>query len=1233
MAEESDDFNRSLSNNLGTGWSEVESEVTVLAIRTNALRMQSSGGGKRGFAFRDTVFGNNQFSEAEYVSDNLFGPFAGPAVRIDPASTLTNFTGYAIIIFATGYQIFKWVNATIADDTERVDIGTPVFTPIVAGEVVRLEASGTTLRVLIDGVEKISETDSDIAGGRVGFLQEGRTVAGDTVMDNFLGGDGTPDLQVQESLILGEQPQKPLVFGPEFLDAGDALTLAETPLKPAAFDFEELPDSLEAMTLGEEPLKPAATGIKVLTATENFSLAEDPEFLKGPEFSPLSLVLAEIRVDQGTRFAAGKPVRHPSRYYKALIVSAGRITRSIPVPASIPQVGDAVLELADVDGALRRIFSETPPQNRPVILKVGPEGESERLFHVAYTGQIVHVNFPPGLARITLRDLTWQFLDEDSPNVLTAQLFGNDALFAENLRKRTEGSHKEPEVFAPVAFGIVDASLGDGLGAVNAIRINPTRFSLSQHPVPHAPLKIFIKTGGGDFAAATGFAIVEEEKTIQGLELTYTHVDFDAAQPDDAEVRWSGEGATDDGTKDGAVERNPVECIRIYLERVVGKSPGELNSAVFQDVAAIVAAVETGSSVTGLMCDGVIEARMTHGEALTRMLKSFGLVLFTDKRGLISIRYIAAPFGDRPTLDDVQDIHLETDEHDLGRPVLNVYNAKYARLYGSQKWGVEVERRDEDSIDGFGRAVPIDFPMWFVRETPTAEVVVQDAMGWTAPESFRMKIQVPGHRRTPLIELGQEIGLTSYSGLEPGVGGYKDKTFLVHRTEFDLDTLDLIVHGITRTEPQAGQGAVVGNVTMDARFGPFYRATGNFYAALRDESANGTLHVQGSQDWGQHWAKQDAANAPSYGSEILAHDAVVDRFDSNKLLVVTQIAAAGTVDYHRFDLKSRTWDFIKRNVWPGASPFDNEGFQFMAQIERSRKIGRLGVFFFRESDPDVSGGGGGVRGRHAWSYSDDEGLGWTGPADVGQDTDVIAVRGNSLYDYRGGRIVAGADDRFHFWYTRLLGDFTANTPDQFHRTAKSDGGLTNEVKWHQSSLSFFPAPFNVGIVATFTDEDGDLAMRVPFKRSFGRYVQAKSLDTMSDQLNWQGFNDKILNQGSSDNFANYVMAAIQESPSVPLSFHFMGAIHLGLSSQKSWSFHKVGVSADGDDRIGPKYSTTLTLQNAGFLVLRLGGRDWIATIQEAATSSYDFYFTLWPVADLPRPESFTTDSIEELIDF
>ena len=574
----------------------------------------------------------------------------------------------------------------------------------------------------------------------------------------------------------------------EALDQADLATLSDSAEFGSFLPFKEIEPPADTFTLAD---------VAPLT------------FIAAPAFAAKTLMLAEIKLTGGTLFRAGKGIRHPTRMYVGKVKSFGSIIRSIQVPSGFAQIGDAEITIVDTDGELRQLMSTTPPQNREVVLKIGGEGESESIFQIVYTGIIVHATFPPGLAKLRLSDNTFKFLQEQLPDLLTRENFIPDPVFARNLRGRTEGSFDESEIFSPIVFGILDSTGLDVIGSMNAVRLDSTTFNLAQHPIPHGPIRIFIKDPDNrpepdqEFIEQIGgFSIVEVAKTIGGIDYIFTHVVFGIGQATGFEVRWDGEGMTDTGDRFGTAIRNPAEAIKQYLIRIAQRDPtSEIDLIGFDDAGEVMAARETGSPTPGFFCDGAITERMFHREALARMTRSFGLFLFTDKNGRITIRYISASDPDRPVIDDVQDIYVKTETHQLARPIINEVNLQYFRAFSQSSWQGLLTVTDIDAVTALQRTESKDLKLFFVRDDFVADRVARDFLQFTNPGSFRIVMTLPGHRRGGDVELAQLFGVTNYSGLDPSGRGYENKEFLIYKTEFRTDTKQLRVHAVARAEP------------------------------------------------------------------------------------------------------------------------------------------------------------------------------------------------------------------------------------------------------------------------------------------------------------------------------------------------------------------------------------------------------------------------------------------------
>jgi len=186
MAVYTDDFNRGDSADLGSPW--VERETNAAAIQVNNNRLVTVGTAW-GAVFYDNAFTADHYSKIVWKA-RTNNPVTGPAVRVSGAAS-TALTFYAAVYnrFDGRVELRKYVaeNVTGAGTT----LGTFTVT-LVDTDVVYIEAVGTTIRVLINDVERISVTDSDIASGQGGFVNVDNGFGGTNDWDDWEAGDIVP---------------------------------------------------------------------------------------------------------------------------------------------------------------------------------------------------------------------------------------------------------------------------------------------------------------------------------------------------------------------------------------------------------------------------------------------------------------------------------------------------------------------------------------------------------------------------------------------------------------------------------------------------------------------------------------------------------------------------------------------------------------------------------------------------------------------------------------------------------------------------------------------------------------------------------------------------------------------------------------------------------------------------------------------------------------------------------
>jgi hypothetical protein len=184
MANFTDDFNRANNADLGTSWTPVTGSV---AWSVNGNAAQADTGGSRCAEYVNSFTpANDQYAQAALGTvDNAPGadqpPGGGPAVRVATGAN-TYYGALANSLSTSEIELVKVVAGTLTSLGTYTAGAAPV-----TGDTIRIEASGTTIRVLHNGTERINVSDSSISSGQVGI--NGLAWNNIPTLDNFDGGD------------------------------------------------------------------------------------------------------------------------------------------------------------------------------------------------------------------------------------------------------------------------------------------------------------------------------------------------------------------------------------------------------------------------------------------------------------------------------------------------------------------------------------------------------------------------------------------------------------------------------------------------------------------------------------------------------------------------------------------------------------------------------------------------------------------------------------------------------------------------------------------------------------------------------------------------------------------------------------------------------------------------------------------------------------------------------------
>jgi len=1254
LATVSDDFNRANSASLGANWVEIESSTTVFQVTSNTLRIRKTTTA-RGLAHFNQSFNNDQFSELEYRG-NISAAFGGPAIRIDPASTVADCTCYGVMVDDGGspdIRLLKWngvamtfvAATTLATDSHSVSVG----------EVIRIEATGTTIRVLVDDVEKISVTDADIGSGRLGMVSP--SIAGFTLVgiwDNFAGGDLNGGISLNPADQL-----KPLSDAVSLnlaenltLTPSDSISRLDDEISTAIAEFlritvadslgssPALADSV-ALALFENLTINASDALKDLDDSfsinliENLTVAvadalEAPtdaiEVVTGQFFGVNVLILVTMFLSDGDDCSASVGVRTPDKYFEGRVIQYGTLERSIEVPAGLPRVADGQLTLADTDQKYRKKFAAANPRGREIEISMVPVGGSTKTAQRVYRGEITRVSFPEGAVTVEYSDITFAWMEEDLPALGTVENF--PAL----------PDPDQTEVFIPIIFGHVFSD--GGLGSQGAIRadsvdVSRKRFALARHPMEELTT-VYRRLSGEDVfsVVASGFSVVEEDQTIDGVVYTFSFLDFVSAQADGTEIRFDGKGVKFLGGS--LATRNPATCIHRYLNLFADQGDSKLNLIDF-------ATAETEADSRALFCDGAIVSKIRHREAVARLASSFNIDFFQDKNAKISISITPETDAGRPVFDDLLRLLSESVSQSLPDPVFNRLKYSFNRLFADGEFRTTLTHENEPDQSQLGKVLERNLELWFVRDAATAQSVTQDVASYLALDSYQIQFGLPAPLTVDQLELAALAGVTHYGGIDGSASGYSNEEFKILGIGFDPNTLRYTVKGIRRNpSPSAPVGQAfevwwAENCTP----GPHMLAAGIFTLIFLEDDDISVVNAWRTLDWGRSWEKIPGPNLADLVRSYASAQSGVE------IHVATQEDATGRVSYHVFNASSAAWT-LKSETIKASVTLKSSQTQHLVDITVARTGGFPTVIF----NDDIHTDGSPAVEYHRLSIAQKRSGSWNL---IGN----LATGGNN--DWRGGRLAAGKGDLIHAFFMR-----TPGLEEGYHQTLNNGGALTATVLWRPQSL-FSGSTHNFGKIGVMQDGE-DFKIWVAYRAltdiavvtfiSAATMGQVEAADT--DVWDITPFQGESVPDGSTRMTHVDISVTVDGVPhaSFPGFIGLAGPFWTVYKSfgENGWNPPGTGSDPSGDclntfwnacafeDKLGPKISSPQSPKKHASLVFLFGGDYWIASITwmslDAASKAAlggppDGSATIFEVAkigrDIPRPDDFVQlDLINEI---
>lgn len=188
----SDNFNRANENPIGGNWTKLAWTVPYNMVRSMAVSgnmmvpmiTQYQGVEWEGACWNANSFNGDQYCEIKYVQASSYAADFMPLVRL---TNDANGNSYGFYMWSGGptARIRKHVNGVVTE-IATYTLG------IVLNSVYSIEAEGTTIRAIVDGVVRFTATDSSIAGGTVGMSGPNSNLATPKGFDNFVAGNLVP---------------------------------------------------------------------------------------------------------------------------------------------------------------------------------------------------------------------------------------------------------------------------------------------------------------------------------------------------------------------------------------------------------------------------------------------------------------------------------------------------------------------------------------------------------------------------------------------------------------------------------------------------------------------------------------------------------------------------------------------------------------------------------------------------------------------------------------------------------------------------------------------------------------------------------------------------------------------------------------------------------------------------------------------------------------------------------
>lgn len=381
MSTFTDDFNRADAGSLGANWVEWTSGHIISGNKA----LPESNAACASFSATD-LDSDDHYAEYTLTGNPPASPFFGPIVRAANIGTSATNTGAYYVLMVSGASANAVSIRRKAASSSTVTLIASGTQAVVGGDVLRLEAEGSTIRAKVNGVVVCSVTDTVVPAGqrRVGIYSDMPNSGPGTLgYDNFSAAD-----------LGGGTPQSTSAARVTLTCTALAVTAAAGPVSVA------LPRVTATATARAVTATPGAAS----AGAPSLQLTATARPVTGEAAPPPGTTAARVTVTATARPVtasagpAAVPLPRPTLTTTARAVTAtpGTATRSLPRLALTLTARAVTAAAGAVTRALPRLTLTGTA--RPVVASTGPPPQTTSLARLVVTATPRAVTATPGTA-------------------------------------------------------------------------------------------------------------------------------------------------------------------------------------------------------------------------------------------------------------------------------------------------------------------------------------------------------------------------------------------------------------------------------------------------------------------------------------------------------------------------------------------------------------------------------------------------------------------------------------------------------------------------------------------------------------------------------------------------------------------------------------------------------------------------------------------------------------------